>query len=198
MQTLVYLHGFRSSSRSQKALALAAALARHKSDWELITPDLSHDPMVAFAQIDAIVARQPDPAQNLTLIGSSLGGFYAHVVAAQKGCRAVLLNPSLRPYITLADHIGPQTNMYTGDVFEFTAANLDDLRSHAPADTATNHNNVLLIVEMGDELLDHQQTIAALPGANVISVPGGNHNLDSFTHHIDAVLRFAGLDQPGA
>ncbi len=196
MQTLIYLHGFRSSSQSQKARALTAALARRNCDWELITPDLSHDPAVAFTQIEAIVARQPDPAQNVTLIGSSLGGFYAHVIGAKNACRTVLLNPSLTPFITLAGHVGPQTNLHTGDTFDFTGAHLDVLRAHAAVD-AGNQNNVLLIVEMGDALLDHQLTISALPGATTIAVPGGDHNLDSFPQHIDTVLDFAGLVDAG-
>ncbi len=196
MQTLIYLHGFRSSPQSQKARALAAALARRHCDWELITPDLSHDPAVAFTQIEAIVARQPDPSQNVTMIGSSLGGFYAHVTGAKNACRTVLLNPSLTPFVTLAGHVGPQTNLHTGETFDFTSTHLDVLRSHTPVGT-DNNRNVLLIVEMGDELLDHQQTIAALPGATTIAVPGGNHDLGSFPHHIDTVLHFAGLTDTG-
>ena len=35
--------------------------------------------------------------RRLTLIGSSLGGYYATVLAERYGCRAVLINPAIRP-----------------------------------------------------------------------------------------------------
>ena len=37
----------------------------------------------------------PDP-RALTVIGSSLGGFYATWLAEQLGCQAVLLNPAVQ------------------------------------------------------------------------------------------------------
>ncbi len=197
MQTLIYLHGFRSSSRSKKAGDLAAALLHVHADWELITPDLSPDPAVAMAQIGAIIARCGDPAQNITLIGSSLGGFYAHVVAETLACRAVLLNPSLHPNLTLAAHVGTQTNWHNDEQFSFTTDHLETLRSLQPQKKppATNAPaaRYLIIVEMGDELLNHNETLAAFPTCESIVIDGGNHDLPSFPKHLGAVLRFAGL-----
>ena len=45
----------------------------------------------------------------MAVIGSSLGGFYATVVAERTGCRAVLLNPAVHPARDLAGYIGEQT-----------------------------------------------------------------------------------------
>ncbi len=209
MQTLIYLHGFRSSSRSKKAGDLAAALLHVHADWELITPDLSPDPAVAMAQIGAITARCGDPAQNITLIGSSLGGFYAHVVAETLACRAVLLNPSLHPDLTLAAHVGTQTNWHSDEQFLFSADHLEILRSLQPQKKPQVNNEqgatdaadlpvianarYLIVVEMGDELLNHNETLAAFPTCQSIVIDGGNHDLLSFPKHLGAVLRFAGL-----
>jgi uncharacterized protein len=189
MQTLIYLHGFRSASQSKKATQLDAALHHVQADWEYVTPNLSFDPSIAIQQVETIIARSGDAARNIVLIGSSLGGFYAAVLAEKFSCRAVLLNPSLAPFETLANYLGEQTNLYTGEVFTFTDAHINVLRSFSP--TISDMTRYLLIVEMGDELLDHQKTLAAFPGAKAISVVGGNHNLDSFPQHISAVLHFA-------
>ena len=197
MQTLIYLHGFRSSSRSKKAGELAAALLHVHADWEFITPDLSPDPTMAMAQIDAIIARHADPAQSITLIGSSLGGFYAHIYAEKLACRAVLLNPSLRPNLTLAAHVGAQTNLHSGGEFLFSTDHLETLRALRPQKnsvaSAGQTARYLIIVEMGDELLNHNETLAAFPACQSIIVEGGNHDLCSFPKHVGEVLRFAGL-----
>jgi len=190
MQTLIYLHGFRSSSQSKKAIALGAALQHVRADWEYITPDLSFDPAVAFAQIDSILLRQARPAENITVVGSSLGGFYAAVTAEKFGCRAVLLNPSLQPDKTLAGYLGPQQNLYLDESFIFTTDHLATLRECA-FDKITMPERFLVIVEMGDELLNHQLTLTQFAGAAQIVVTGGNHDLASFPMHLAALLRFA-------
>lgn len=190
MQTLIYLHGFRSAAASKKAHILGAALQYVHADWEYITPNLSFDPAVAFAQIEAILLRQVWPTQNVTLVGSSLGGFYATVMAEKYGCRAVLLNPSLKPYDTLAAYVGPQTNLYLDEPFTFTTDHLAALRAVA-INKITESQRYMVIVEMGDELLDHHHTLAQFAGAEQIVVEGGNHDLASFPTHIASLLSFA-------
>ncbi len=191
MKTLVYLHGFRSSSQSRKAQQLGEALRSLNSDWEYITPDLSFDPTVAISQIEAIVSRCVK--SELTLIGSSLGGFYAEVCAEKFGCRAVLLNPSIAPYETLATHVGHQTNLYRPDEsFEFTVEHLEALRRIDVAEIKSPAN-YLVVVEMGDALLDHRRTLTKFFASRQIAVEGGNHDLDSFPNHVGAILQHAGL-----
>ena len=195
MKTLIYLHGFRSSSRSRKAQQLGAALRAQTSkigDWEYITPDLSFDPSLAFAQIETLTARYR--RDDLTLIGSSLGGFYAAVCAQASGCRAVLLNPALAPWDSLAASLGPQTAFH-GDQepFEITAEHLAALRTHALTNI-TSPEQTLVVVEMGDELLHHRTTLSTFAASPQIAVEGGNHDLASFPSHIPAILRHAGLN----
>ena len=52
------------------------------------------------------------PPTPLTLIGSSLGGFYATHLAERFGVRAVLINPAIRPYEDLQPFAGRQLNLY--------------------------------------------------------------------------------------
>ena len=47
-------------------------------------------------------------AQETTVIGSSLGGFYATYVAEKHGCRAVLLQPAVSPHVGLEAFLGTQ------------------------------------------------------------------------------------------
>lgn len=190
MQSIIYLHGFRSAAASKKALALGAALRLVLGEWEYITPDLSFDPAIAFQQIESILLRQAEPRDNVTLVGSSLGGFYAVVLAEKFGCRAVLLNPSLQPFETLAAYVGLQTNLHTGESFDFSVEHLATLRANSVLQI-TLPARYMVIVEMGDELLDHRLTLAQFAGASSIVVEGGSHDLASFPTHIAPLLRFA-------
>lgn len=189
--TIVYAHGFRSSSRSRKAGQLGDFLRGNFPDIDYRTPDLSFRPATAMSQLHA-ACDGVDPA-TLTIVGSSLGGFYAIVLAEQLGCRAVLLNPSIRPFETLAKHLGPQTNLYTGEAFTFDLSHVSELKEmYVPR--ITRPARYLLVVEMGDELLDHQQTIAYCEGARQIVIEGGNHDLLSFPAHMGEVVGFAVAD----
>ncbi|MCA2999023.1 MAG: esterase [Rhodocyclaceae bacterium] len=191
MKTLVYLHGFRSSSQSRKARLLGDALRTLNNDWEYITPDLSFDPDIAFTQIEAIIRRCV--IADLTLVGSSLGGFYALVCAEKHGCRAVLLNPSLSPFETLVGYVGAQTPLSgEGEGFDFTTDHLEMLRRH-DVQQLSSLRKYLVVVEMGDELLNHEITLKRFAGATTIVVEGGNHDLASFPACIPALLHHAGL-----
>jgi predicted esterase YcpF (UPF0227 family) len=70
----------------------------------------------AIALAEAQIARCSTPP---TLVGSSLGGYYATWLAERHGLQAVLVNPACSP-LTLSDYLGTQTHMYTGEPFDFT------------------------------------------------------------------------------
>jgi len=187
-QTLVYAHGFRSSSKSHKATQLGEYLRAHHPGVRFLSPDLSFRPALAVAQLES-ACHGVAPA-SLTVIGSSLGGFYAVVLAERLGCRAVLLNPSIRPFETLSKHLGEQTNLYTGEKFVFDTSHVAELQAmYVPA--ITRPARYLLMVEMGDELLDHHRTIAYCAGSKQIVIEGGDHELRSFPAHVPEVVEYA-------
>jgi predicted esterase YcpF (UPF0227 family) len=189
VKTILYAHGFRSSSQSRKTGQLRAHIAARDLPVRYLCPDLSFSPSTALNALQDAIADVD--ADDLTIVGSSLGGFYAIVLAERLGCRAVLLNPSIRPFETLAHYLGKQTNLYTGERFIFDRSHIAELQAYYPA-RITQPERYLVIVEMGDELLDHHHTLAYLSGAAAIIVEGGDHELKSFPQHIDAVLAFAG------
>ena len=188
MNTLVYAHGFKSSSKSRKALQLGEYLRAHHAEVRFLTPDLSFRPTQAISQLQwHCLGIAPE---KLTIVGSSLGGFYAVVLAEKLGCRAVLLNPSIRPFETLSKHLGEQTNLYTGEKFVFDGSHVLELEAlFVPA--ITRAERYLLMVELGDELLNHRRTIEYCAGAKQIVVEGGDHELKSFFRHIPEVVEFA-------
>lgn len=66
----------------------ATCIRKYLPEVNVLTPDLSVDPAIAFPQINKILAEQ----QVDLVIGHSLGGFMAQKC---RGYRKILLNPSL-------------------------------------------------------------------------------------------------------
>jgi uncharacterized protein len=185
---ILYLHGFRSSPQSFKARLLAERMAVLGRAHEYQCPQLPAEPDAALRLARSIV-RDVQPEQ-LTLIGSSLGGYYAMHLAEATGCRAIMLNPALRVFEKLAAHVGPQTAYHgSGEVFEFKPEYLDQLRAmHVPA--ITRAERYFLIAATGDELLDWREMVTAFPGARHKIIDGSDHGLSDFEAYMNEVLAF--------
>ena len=100
---LIYIHGFNSSPASFKANLLKKYVeTKHISD-RLHIPFVPADPALAIDTLKTLVEKQLNDKSlrercPVCLIGSSLGGYYATWLAEQYECRAVLVNPAVKPY----------------------------------------------------------------------------------------------------
>jgi predicted esterase YcpF (UPF0227 family) len=187
-KAVVYLHGFISSPQSRKATMLGDYLRNCVSGIDYAVPALHHRPAQAIAQVrSACAAYAPE---DLTLVGSSLGGFYATVMAERLGCRAALLNPAVHPHRHLARYLGTQRNLYTGETFELTVEHIGELMAmDVPA--ITRPERYWLFVETGDEVLDYREAVAYYAGACQTVIRGGDHALSSFPEHVPDIVEWA-------
>ena len=185
---ILYLHGFCSSPASWKVRLLAEALKKRGLGERLFCPALSYVPNEAIAQAKAIINAQPGP---LTLVGSSLGGYYATWLAETCDLRAVLINPAVVAPISLNEFIGTQTNLYTGETFEFTAGHIEQLL--ALDMPCVSPERYLLLVETGDEVLDYRQAVARYAGCRQNVLEGGDHSFTRFPELMPQLLEFCGL-----
>jgi predicted esterase YcpF (UPF0227 family) len=193
---VVYLHGFRSSPQSAKARCFARAVAALPADRRprLHVPALPPDPEEAVAGVAEWIAREfgTGAAQALTLVGSSLGGFYATHLAERFGTRAAVINPATRPYDDLRAFAGAQLNIYTGEAFEVVDAHFAALRALA-VERITRPDRYFLLVRSGDEVLPWREAVAHYAGARQYVLGGGDHGWVDFDAEVPAVLRFAGV-----
>ncbi len=190
---LVYLHGFRSSPASFKAQLLAARLAALGRAGDFACPQLPASPAAAVR----LVLDELAPCPRDTLVGSSLGGYYATWLAEHCGCRAVLLNPAIHPARDLAAHLGAQRMYHSDQPFEFEPAYLDELRALEVA-APTQPHRYLLIAARGDEVLDWREMVARYHDVPTLLLEGGDHGLSDFgVGLIDRVLEFAGFTGGG-
>jgi predicted esterase YcpF (UPF0227 family) len=172
---LLYLHGFRSSPKSFKARLMADWLQRHRAEVHWWCPQLPPSPREAMELVFAELARWP--VEHMAVMGSSLGGFYATVVAERTGCRAVLLNPAINPARDLAGHIGDLTSYHDpDDHFYFKPEYVTQLRLATPR-SLTRPDRYLAVIAKGDEVLDWREMSARYEGATLRLLVGGDHAL---------------------
>ena len=186
---IFYLHGFCSAPASVKASRLHEHMRERGLADAYWCEQLPVSPRKAIAKVEAALDAAGGDA---TLVGSSLGGYYSTWLAEQRGLRAILVNPSVISYISLAPFVGRQENLYSGDSFEFTEAHVDELRA-LEVPLITRPERYWLLAETGDEVLDYRQAVARYAGARQTVLEGGDHSFTRWGDYLDEVLEFAGL-----
>ncbi len=185
---IIYIHGFNSSPASEKAQQFST-FCRESGKFDIAVPELSHDPLTAIAQLEALF-QETDEKPKL-LVGSSLGGYYATWLAEKYQCKAALVNPAISPVKTLGEEfLGPQKNLYTGSEYEFTRDHALDLDS-LDINPLQYPENYLLLVQTGDEVLDYRLAIERYKDSTQIVREGGNHRFEQFESMFEPMLEFA-------
>jgi predicted esterase YcpF (UPF0227 family) len=184
---IVYLHGFNSSPASGKAKQLGEHMASIGRLADYYCPALPNSPREAIAKIESTLARGRSAA--VTLVGSSLGGFYATYLAEKYGWKAVLVNPAVHAHKLLRDALGTQTNWHTGEKWVFTETHLTELAA-LNIDAITQPERYLLLAQTGDEVLDYRDAVAYYAGATHIIEDGGDHGFAGFERHFQTILDF--------
>lgn len=185
---IVYIHGFNSSPQSTKARQLKARLDALGRGAEYWCPALPDRPARAMAMLEAEVGRQA--AESVTLVGSSLGGFYSTWLVEKYGVKAVLVNPGIVPHQGLESYLGPQKNLYTGEAYVLTREHLEEMRAlYVPRPARLDHYFVM--VTTGDEVIDYHHTIETFAGARQLVIEGSDHGFAEFENYLDSVLDFA-------
>ena len=195
---LLYLHGFRSSPVSAKAQQTLAWLTKHAPSVRWYCPQLPPSPREAMQMVRDEMARWPiDHGAELGIVGSSLGGFYATVLAREAACRAVLINPAVAPSRLLAEHIGEQRSFHADDVFYFRPEFVDELRAleTPPPDSS---QRILALIAKGDEVLDWRVMSQHYSQCCTQVLEGGDHSLSDYPLHLPTAMTFLGLPTPPA
>lgn len=184
---IIYIHGFNSSAQSGKARQMGEWMAARGLAEAYACPDLPHRPAQAIALLEGLIRQSRGPAK---LVGSSMGGYYATWLAERHGLKAVLINPAVNMHQLVAAEVGkPQQNWHSGESWLFTQAHLDEFAAlHLPRPNAPER--LFLLVETGDEVLDHQVAVDYYAGARQAVCEGGDHGFTRFTEYLPAILEF--------
>jgi predicted esterase YcpF (UPF0227 family) len=188
---LLYLHGFRSSPKSNKARKMGALVAARHPALTWWCPQLPPSPREAMGMIAQGISDWP--GSSMAVVGSSLGGFYASWVAERTGCKAVLLNPAVNPARDLQQYVGENAGWHEpAERFFFRAEFVQELRDLMQADL-TNPERYLVVIAKGDELLDWREMYARYRGAHIRLLEGSDHAVSDFEAQLPALMAFLGL-----
>jgi predicted esterase YcpF (UPF0227 family) len=192
---ILYLHGFRSSPKSHKATLLAQALRERGLEHEWIAPQLPASPRRAIELANYLIeqakeTRGLDPEKDLTVMGSSLGGYYATCLAEHWKARAIVLNPVVHAARDLATQVGEHTMYHSNDPFVFLPEYVDELAEMAVGRPA-HPERYYLLAARGDEVLDWQEMTDWFSGSKGRLLEGSDHGLSDFEQWLPEVLAFA-------
>jgi len=181
---VLYIHGFAGSG-----LGVKAKMVREFFTPEALAPSLPCVPDLAVDTLDQILRGARRRNLPAGLVGSSLGGYYALYLAERYKLPAVLINPSIRPWETLAAHTGTVTHYYDGTRFLYEPRHLEALkRYYIPR--PTRQERYLLMLQSGDEVLDYRVALEHLPRAQRIVEEGGDHSFAGFERHLPRIREF--------
>jgi predicted esterase YcpF (UPF0227 family) len=164
LNRIILLHGF-NSGPGQKAEEINAYLKEYHldADYELIAPQLSHEPKEAIDEINRLI--EEHHTGSIFVVGTSLGGFYTNYFRAKFRNERVVahaINPSWRPTQTLLpakDTV--QENFKTGEKWIFTSEYMDQLEEfeHFVLTNLKNYkgNRYAIHLATEDELLNFDE-----------------------------------------
>ncbi len=184
---ILYIHGFGSSGQGGKATLFRDYFK--SKNIPFIAPSLSYVPQLAMSTLEELV----ESYDKVTLIGSSLGGYYAMYLAEKYGLKAVLINPAMKSSKTLKRAINKQglaPNYYDLSHFEWNERHVEMLKSY---ECASYKSDYLLMLQKGDDVLDYREALEKLPHAKVILEEGGTHAFEGIERHYETIERFLSL-----
>ncbi|MDF1877090.1 esterase [Sulfurimonas sp. SAG-AH-194-L11] len=183
---IIYIHGFASSGQGTKATLFRAYFK--SQGVEFIAPSLSTIPSLALDTLQQLIESYIQLNQKVSLMGSSLGGFYSIYLSQKYNLKAVLINPSIFPYDTLSHVPSPMTNFYDGASFEWRQKHYEALREYEV--TGVNEENFMLLLQTGDESLDYRHAARKFKNASLNIEEGGSHSYEDIESKFKNVEKF--------
>ena len=198
---LIYLHGFNSASADDKGdLLVEKTKLRLLSDMCEEHGCIFRAPNLDYRNPQGVVKQLIDLAEeldvhaslnDLSFIGTSLGGFMAEVMARATATNAIMINPAIKPSESLQRSIGPLENYVTGEKYIWTQENCDAFKELEWDESGIYAAGIsrTVIVDLGDEILDARQTIRRYEGKVALHVfEGGSHRFDHMEEALPKIL----------
>ncbi|MBO6151174.1 MAG: alpha/beta fold hydrolase [Acinetobacter sp.] len=183
---IIYLHGFQSSTLSIKGQFIQAFC---QNQHHVHLPDLNMPPQQVLAHVSEMI----ECLDQVVLIGSSLGGFYATQLVAKHAVPAVLINPAMRPWQLFHDLFGAELPYVVNAQWTLDQTQLDQLEQMA-VPFVQDADKILVLLQQDDEVLDYREAQRYYSNAAhqsmIITEVNGNHAMDNFADKIPMALQF--------
>lgn len=113
---ILFIHGFGSSGFSFKAERMREY---YEGREPVLAPSLSYVPTLAIQTLEEIISYALQHKEQVGIVGSSLGGYYALYLGNKYKLKTVLVNPAVHAYKRLAVHEGLAINYHDLSQFEW-------------------------------------------------------------------------------
>lgn len=187
MATVLYIHGFLSSPLSYKAQQTQQWLKVHRPDIHYQCPQLTPYPNECFSILDQIIRNNDSETY---MIGSSMGGFWAHVFAERYRLKAVLVNPAVEALTLMPAYTHQCLKSYHSETtYHLNDEHIEQLK-HYDTTTVSDKNSLWLMVQTGDETLDYRAAVTRYQDCKQTIEQGGNHSFEGFENHLPDIIHF--------
>ncbi|XID74861.1 YqiA/YcfP family alpha/beta fold hydrolase [Alkanindiges sp. WGS2144] len=187
---LIYIHGLNSDAMSVKGQMLEDWCKANRPEIKVQRPDLNMPPKQVMQWLQDAIESDP----HTGLVGSSLGGFYATACVAKHAVKAVLVNPSVRPFERFKRFFANGEAEYCTETgWLVTPDQLDDLQAlFFPVPPYPDR--ILVLLKQGDEVLDYREAENYFSQDHAQSAliiePGGDHFMSDMDTKIPLMINF--------
>lgn len=187
---IVYVHGFASAFDPQNEKVIALRNAGYTVlglEYEGSNPVKDFNALKE--QLSKVVVEYIH--DDIAVMGTSLGGYYARILGAIFGLKTILVNPSLHPELTMRQHIGKTVvNYLTRQPIRLTGSTIDGYET-LNDQFGDVRGEMLVLLDSGDEVLCSEKTRRELQDeAHVVMFEGGNHRFQHMRESITHIERY--------
>jgi len=154
----------------------------------LLCPQIPAVPEAARFFLEQLV-EQTLVKYGLSFVGSSLGGYYATYLAEKYSGYAVLINPSVKPFETLAANLGENRLYHSDRIWDFNESHIQQLKD-MNVEAITRAERYMVLLQTGDETLDYREAELKFKDSHCIIEQGGDHGFVGLERYITQIMRF--------
>lgn len=205
MGSILYIHGYNSSPKGKKGQELKELMLDLGAISRFRAPNLMLEPSLAIKELERLVIELGTP----TLIGSSLGGYYATYLAHKFNLKALLINPAVLPHRLLGesyvdkqtwqekttistDYITKMLKQSNGSDQSFINSYIQELVD-LEVDPPKDKERYKVWLKSGDEVLDYRFAKDWYEGCDISIDEGGEHQFYDFAEKLPTILKWADL-----
>jgi predicted esterase YcpF (UPF0227 family) len=177
----LYLHGSESAGFGNKV----NVLRKYFGDDSVINPNLPPNNEKAVSLLNYLVENLKH--EDLFLVGSSLGGYFALYLAVKYDVHAILINPLIKPEPVVRLEDLPMENFKTGEKYIYKKEWSEFLFQieQKVEDVQKMKNKIFIYLDEKDDVLDSKTTAQFFEGFYVKIFPGGSH----FFEHMEEMAQ---------
>lgn len=178
----VYIHGFNSAydPNSGKVQALSTLGDVH---------GVTYNTFSTYEEIIDEIKAQVPVSDEIVFVGTSLGGFWAAEMGRWFGAPSVIINPCTDPRSMLQKYVGvAETNYINGDVNTLTSESVNSYPGSGI--TRAGIYRPLVLLDMGDAVIDSFQTQKDLRDFPMVCWEGGSHRFEHTEEAIEHIRNY--------